>query len=296
MKAKTKGLLAAHVSVVLFGATGLFGKFIILPSPIIVIGRVFFASFLLCAILIVMKRSIKLRLWRDYKRMIVLGVLWAINLVSFFQSVQVSTVAIGVLSFATFPIFTTFLEPLFNKEKITYANVLIAITTMIGIVLVIPEFDFGNSVVKGLLWGLMSGFSLALLSIFSRRYVPRYSSLVVTFYQNMVATIVLIPFLFLLKFELTTGNISLLLLLGTIFSAIPHLLLINSLNSTKAQLVSIILSLESVYGIIFAIVFLNELPTARVILGGIIIIGMSTYATLRFRKQKGADLEAVTQL
>jgi drug/metabolite transporter (DMT)-like permease len=286
MKAKTKGLLAAHVSVILFGATGLFGKLILLPSPIIVIGRVFFASLLLGAILIVMKRSIKLRLWRDYKIMIVLGVLWAINLVSFFQSVQVSTVAIGVLSFATFPVFTTFLEPLFNKEKITYANILIAITTMFGIVLVIPEFDFGNSVVKGLLWGLMSGFSLALLSIFSRRYVPSYSSLVVTFYQNMVATVVLIPFLFLLKFELTAGNISLLLLLGTIFSAIPHLLLMHSLNSTKAQLVSIILSLESVYGIIFAIVFLNEIPTVRIIIGGMIIIGVSAYATLRFRYHK----------
>ena len=42
-------------------------------------------------------------------------ILW----IAFFKSIQVSTVAIGLLTFASYPLFTTFLEPVFFKEKLS---------------------------------------------------------------------------------------------------------------------------------------------------------------------------------
>lgn len=42
--------------------------------------------------------------------------------VSFFKSIQVSTVAVGLLSFSTYPVFTTFLEPLFFKRGYSWAT------------------------------------------------------------------------------------------------------------------------------------------------------------------------------
>ncbi|MFR6714479.1 MAG: EamA family transporter [Dorea longicatena] len=52
--------------------------------------------------------------------MILTGVVMAIHWSSFFQSIQTSSVAIGTITFSTFPLFLTFLEPLLFHEKISW--------------------------------------------------------------------------------------------------------------------------------------------------------------------------------
>ena len=41
------------------------------------------------------------------------GVLLSFHWFAFFHSIQLSTVAVGVIGFSTYPVFVTFLEPLF---------------------------------------------------------------------------------------------------------------------------------------------------------------------------------------
>ncbi len=283
MSGNTKNLFQIHTAVLLFGLAGLFGKLINLPSTIIVLGRVLFASIFLIIILLYLKQSIRLNKKRDYLYLAILGLVLALHWVTFFQAIQVSTVAIGLLSFSTFPVFTTFFEPYFFKEKLRLHDIIIALITFGGISLVIPEFKLENNVTQGVLWGTTSGFTFSILSILNRKYVKQYSSLVIAFYQDAIATIALLPFLFLIKPTFQTNDILLLILLGVVFTALAHTLFIKGLTAIKAQTASIIASLEPVYGIIFAIIILNEIPEARVILGGLIILGTSLYATLRSR-------------
>jgi len=74
--------------------------------------------------------------------------------------------------------------------------------------------------------------------------------------------------------------------LGIVFTAVAHTLFIKELSSVKAQTTSIIASLEPVYGIIFAIFFVNEIPTLRVLGGDIIILGATFYATIRPKEKR----------
>lgn len=280
---KSRNLLEIHISVLLFGLAGLFGKFITLSPIIIVFGRVFFASIALILILGFFKQGIKLKSMSDYFWLILLGVILAIHWVTFFHSIQISTVAIGLLSFSTFPVFTTFIEPYVFKERIKLSNIIIALVTLLGVGIIIPSFELNNNITQGVIWGTVSGFTFALLSILNKKYVKKYSSLVISFYQDGVAMLVLLPFiLFDLSSqpELSLHNILLLILLGVVFTAIAHTLFIKGLTNIKAQLASIIASLEPVYGIIFAALFLNEIPTLKTILGGVIILGATFYATL----------------
>ena len=78
-----------------------------------------------------------------------MGVILAIHWTTFFKSIQVSTVAIGLLTFSTFPVFVTFLEPYFFKEKIKLSDVVIAIVTFLGVMLVIQKFELGNNLTQG---------------------------------------------------------------------------------------------------------------------------------------------------
>lgn len=279
MEMKNKSLMEIHLAVLLFGLAGLFGKLLSMPAMIIVLGRVFFSSIFLLLIMTYFKKNIKLKERKHYFYLAVMGVILAVHWSTFFKSIQLSTVAIGLLTFSTFPVFVTFLEPYFFKEKIKLSDVAIAAVTFLGIVFVIPKFELGNNLTQGVIWGIISGFTYAILSMLNRKYVKEYSGLVIAFYEQFVATIVLIPFLFLQKPVFNIIDIMLLIILGTVFTGIAHSIFINGLKNIKTQTAGIISSLEPVYGIFFAAVLLREIPTLREILGGIIILGTVFYST-----------------
>ncbi len=281
VKAERRGLLEIHIAVLFFGLAGLFGKLIFLPPIIIVFGRVIFATFFLSLVLVYVKQGIKLRQNQDYFFMTMMGVTLAVHWVTFFQAIQVSTIAIGLLTFSTFPIFVTFLEPIFFRERLDLKDILVAFVAVIGVVLVIEEFEIRNSMTRGAIWGIVSGFTFALLSIMNRKYVKEYSSIVVAFYQDFIATLVLFPFLFIAVPVFRLTDIFLLSILGVVFTGLAHTLFIKGLANVKAQKASIIASLEPVYGIVAAILLLGAIPTLKVVIGGVIILGAAFYATVK---------------
>jgi drug/metabolite transporter (DMT)-like permease len=283
MNTRNKSLLEIHFAVFLFGVSGLFGKLLSLPAIIIVLGRVAFSSIFLLLLLLYIKKDIKLKEKKHYFYLIIMGIILAIHWTTFFQSIQVSTVATGLLAFSTFPIFVTFLEPYFFKEKIRLSNILVAAITFLGVILIIPSFEFGNSTTQGVLWGLVSGFTYAILSILNKKYVKEYSSVIIAFYEQFIAAIILIPFYFLQKPIFQLNDIFLLALLGVVFTGISHLLFINGLKNIKAQTAGIISSLEPVYGILFAAFLLSEIPSIREVLGGMVILGAVFYSSIKSR-------------
>ncbi len=247
------------------------------------LGRVFFAALFLSAVLLYRRQGIKLDRRSDYFYMAGIGLLLAIHWTSFFKSIQVSTVAVGMLTFSTFPVFTTFLEPYFFDEKLRTRDITVAFIALAGVSLVVPEFEISNSITRGALYGITAGLTFAVLSILNRKFVKNYSSLVVAFYQDSFATLFLlpflIPFLFLQEPVFQPREIFLLMLLGVVFTGIAHSLFIRGLKGTRARAASIIASLEPVYGIIAAVLLLGEIPEFREVLGGTVILGAACYAT-----------------
>jgi drug/metabolite transporter (DMT)-like permease len=281
---KNRSLIEIHIAVLFFGLAGLFGKLILLPPLVIVLGRVIFAAVFLALLSLYLKQNIKLNQKKDYLYLFIMGIILALHWWTFFQAIRVSTVALGLLTYSTFPIFVTFLEPYFFKEKIKRSDIFLALVTFLGVILVIPRFEIANNITQGALWGIASGFTFAVLSILNRKYVKKYSSLVIAFYQDSAAAIVLLPFLFLMEFTFTLKDILLLALLGVCFTALAHTLFIKGLTRVKAKTASIIACLEPVYGIVMAFFFLGEIPGLRVVFGGILILGTGFYVTIQARK------------
>lgn len=280
MKPANKSFIQIHTAVFLFGLAGLFGKLILLPSVVIVFGRVFFAAVFLIILFAIRKQNIKLDKRKDYYILIFSGVILAFHWVTFFYSIQISTVATGLLTFSTFPVFVAFLEPWFFREKVRVPDLVIALVAFSGVALVIRGYDFSNNITEGAIWGVLSGLTFAIISVLNRKYVKRYSGLVIAFYQDIVAAIVLLPFLFVFNPVITVKDMLLLVLLGVVFTAIAHSLFINSMKKIKARTASIIVCLEPVYGIIAAILLLDEIPDIRVIAGGAVILFTTFYVSL----------------
>jgi drug/metabolite transporter (DMT)-like permease len=280
---RKRSLFEIHLAVLLFGLAGLFGKWLALSPVIIVLGRVFFASVSLILVFLFTKQNLRIYPRKNYFLLFFLGLILSLHWVSFFKSIQVSTVAVGLLSYSIFPIFTAFLEPLFFKERLVKLNIAFAFLCLFGVYLIIPRFDLSNSIYQGVLWGILSAMTFALLVILNRYLAQKYSSLVITFYQDFFATLLLLPSIFFVRPEFKLRNILLLIILGVLCTAGAHSLFIKGLKYIKAQTASIIGSLEPVYGIILALVLLGEIPSLRTILGGIVILGAVFIVTLRTR-------------
>jgi drug/metabolite transporter (DMT)-like permease len=283
MSPHSRNLLRIHAAVLLFGFAGLFGhqKVLPLPSIIIVFGRVVFASATLFLSVLVKRDIIRLASRRSLIAFAVLGILLAIHWTTFFESVKISGVALALITFSTFPVFVAFLEPLFFREKLHAVDLVRAALALVGVAILKPYDELNDHATQGILWGIASGFTFALLSLFNRRFVRRHSSLTIALYQDLFAAAALLPFALAQWQEITVRDVLLLLVLGVLCTAVAHTLFIAGLQGISARTASTIACLEPVYGTLLALLFLREIPNLQTVLGGTLILGVAFHATLK---------------
>jgi drug/metabolite transporter (DMT)-like permease len=230
--------------------------------------------------------------------LVVQGVILALHWTAFFQAIVVSNVAIGLLAFSSFPLFTAALEPLILRQRPSLPETLAALLILPGIALLIPSFTLDSTVTQGVLWGLLAGATFALLSVLNRGLTSRYPSVMISLYQDGIAALILFPTAFLLPASraLTPSTILILAALGVFCTALAHTLYIASMRDITAQLASVIAALEPVWGVVFAWFTLNEAPTARTLLGGALIVGATLLpgllALIQRRDQPAANARA----
>ena len=284
----SRSLLGVHAATVLFGLAGLFGKWLALSPHLIVLGRVVFAAAALALIIPLAGGCFTVRGKRDAGAFLFQGAILAVHWVLFFESIRVSTVAVGLLAYSSFPVFTAFLEPAFFRTRLSRVHLGLSLVCLAGIFLIVPRFDWSERIFRGVLLGLGAGATFALLSILNRKLSFRYASPVVAFYQDTFAALFLLPAAFLLPpFALTGRDILLLAALGIVCTAGAHTLFIAGMRHLSAQTASIISALEPVYGMLFALLFLGERPSLRTLAGGaVILIAVAAISLVNFRKRR----------
>lgn len=276
-----KSLISLHIAVMLFGLSAVLGQFVTAPAVIVAGGRVICSSLLLFLLSIAGRASLKLKSRKDYGIAVFAGIVLAVHWTTFFQAIQSSSVAIGTITFSTFPLFLTFLEPLLFREKLKVTSVLSAAVLLLGVFITIPEFSLENQITIGILWGMVSSLSYAVLSLANRYLSRSYAARTVCLYEQGTAAVVLLPAMFLVKTSWTTQNILGIAAIGFICTAFAHSLYVAAQRKVKAQTAGIISGMETVYGIVYALLFLGEVPGIRELIGGAVILGVALVISLR---------------
>ena len=280
-KSNKRDILYLNLAVMMFGIAGVIGQYVEVPSVMVALGRVICSSNILLVIALVKKESLKLESKKDYALIIFAGAVLALHWTSFFQSIQVSSVAIGTITFSTFPLFLTFLEPLIYREKLSVRSIVSAIVLLIGVVITIPEFSMENQVTIGIIWGMISSLTYAIITLANRYFSSKYQGRIVSLYEQGTAAIVLLPALFLVKATWRAQDIIGVALIGCICTAFAYSLYISAQKKVKAQTAGLISGMETVYGILYAFVLLSEIPTVREIIGGVVILSVGLYSSLK---------------
>lgn len=281
MNVHRQGLTQIHAAVFLFGLSGLLGKMISAPPLVIVFGRTLLAALAL-GVFILWRREARTE-WSAARVIFVVvsGLVLAGHWWTFFQAIQVSSVALALLTYSSFPLFVTFLEPVVLRERLQAGDVAVALAVTAGLILVVPNFDLATRATQGAAWGILSGLTFAIFAVLNRKFAQQMRPVVIAAGQNGVATLVLLPLIGMDAPTLSAQDAMLILLMGLLCTALAHGLFLQGLAGVKAQTAAVIAALEPVYGILLALVLLKEVPSARMVAGGAIILGATIWASRR---------------
>ncbi|MGB6269833.1 MAG: DMT family transporter [Olleya sp.] len=280
-----KHVLALTFATLLISTSGALGRYIDMPAPITIWWRSLLAMLFLLGFCKYKKVSLKIQSNKDLGAFILSALFMAAHWITYFYALQLSSVALGMLSLFTFPIMTALLEPLFSKIKFDYVHLLLGAMVLLGIYILSPELDFESDNLKGILLGLLSALCYALRILILKQYVSKYNGSSLMFHQLLIMSIVLIPTLFIFDSSNIKTQYPYVLLLALVTTAIGHTLFVQSLKYFKVSTASIIGSTQPVFGIIIAFFFLNEIPTLNTFLGGSLILATVVIESLRSRKQ-----------
>ena len=276
-----KNILYLHIAVMLFGLAGVVAQFVEVSAVMVALGRVVCSSALLLVIALVKKDRLRLDSKKDVFLIILTGAVMAAHWTTFFQSIQVSTVAIGTITFSTFPLFLTFLEPVVFHEKIRRQSMISAVILFIGVLITIPEFSMANHTTIGIIWGMICSLTYAVLTLANRYFSARYAARTICLYEQGSAAIVLLPALFLVDTTWRAQDFAGVAFVGFVCTAFAHSLYVTAQKSVKAQTAGIVSGMETVFGIVYALLFLGEIPSVRELVGGAVILSVAMYSSLK---------------
>ena len=268
-------LVCLHGAVVLFGLSGLIGQAVHSPALVVTCLRSLVGALALAAFLS-LRRESSLTAWSGrIGVMLASGALLAVHWWMFFAAIQMSTVALGLLTYASYPLFVTLLGWLVLRERPSRMDALACALVVVGLVLVVPDWNFGGQAALALALGVASGFTFAALTLLNRRLAQTVPPLPLVTAQLAAAGLVLLPLAARQLPQVTARDWAWLVVLGIIFTGFAHATFTASLQRVRMAVVGVVAALEPVYGIAAAWLLLGERPSLLMVLGGALIIGAS---------------------
>ena len=256
--------LHLHFIVLLWGFTAISGRLISIPPVELVLYRTALALVGLGGVLYA--RGLSPRLGRvDVGRMLATGALLAGHWMLFFGAARVANVSVCLAGMATASLWTSLLEPLLGRKRISGLEVLLGVVIMGGLYLIF-RFEFSHGL--GLLMAIGSAMLAAIFSIVNSQLSQRHEGFVITFYEMagaLVFTLLLLPLyahyaappggLRLLPTPADCWHIAFLALVCTVYAYSAS---VQLLRTFSAFAMSLTINLEPVYGIGLAVLVFGE--------------------------------------
>lgn len=279
-------ILQLNIAVILISTSGVLGRYITL-SPVFTI---FYRCLIAVLVFYIFCRwkniNLKIDNKRDLFKMILGGLLMGAHWITYFYSLKYSSVAIALLSLFTYPVFTAFLEPVLFKTRFNKVHLFLGLLVLSGIYFLSPEFDLQNDYFIAVIFGIASAIFYSFRNLLMKREVERYNGTVLMFYQILVVSVLLLPSVFFGNFEHVLSQWKPLLVLAVLTTCVGHTLFLKSFKNFSITAASIMSSIQPVYGIALAAIFLSEIPSIKTLFGGILIISAVVIESLiSFRRK-----------
>ena len=208
------------------------------------------------------------------------GIFLSTNFVAYMYSMMETTVANVVFIISTQTVFLPIIAYIFLKEKISPRGYVAIVLAMIGVTLMIGD-SFGTGSLKGNLAALTIPINFSILVLIIRKY-PKVDMIPAIFYAGILSC--LYGLILLEDVVISTKDIWLSFLLGVPQLAFGFIFITIGSRTTPAVMVGLLMLMESIFAPIWVWLFLNEIPPASVLIGGLIILSAVVMKSLDYKK------------
>lgn len=256
-----KAFIQLHMAILLAGCSGILGNLISLDAVLITWYRMLLAGLMLIIILYIKgnKPIIQKNEWQELS----VGLLLALHWIFFYGSIKYANVSIGVICFCLSSFFTAIISPMLNRQKISWAELLLSSLTLFGISLI---FQFDSSYRIGISFGVVSSLLFAFYAILNERLSASRNAVRTTALQMIGGftglSVLLLP-VYIMNVQHATylptiNDFCFLFLLAFGCTVCMCFLLNNAQREISAFTVSLSFNLEPVYSILLAIILFKE--------------------------------------
>lgn len=260
MDATKKNLLILHLTVFVWGFTGVLGKVISIDAVPMVWYRVLIASVTLFAWFNLTKKNIKITK-KQFIQFFLTGGLVAIHWIFFFYAIKVSTVSVTLVCLSSFTLFTAILEPLIKKQPISIGDILVGLLIIIGIYMI---FKFETQYTLGIIFGLSAAVASSLFSTINSTLVQKSEPSIIGFYELVGGLFWITLYrlydgsLLNTPFNLSTKDWFYIAILGTLCTSVAYVAGVSVMRTLSAFRTALVTNLEPVYGIFLAYIFFKD--------------------------------------
>ncbi|MFC2950273.1 DMT family transporter [Virgibacillus sediminis] len=251
-----KAFLLIILGAALWGTIGWYVKhlydFGFTPMEVVTL-RVWSSAIMLGGYLLILSpENLKLKHPADIKYFLGTGILSIIFFnYCMFTAIELSTIPVATALLYTAPAFVTILSFMLFKEPLTKVKLAALLITLTGVCLVVGLLPWNLEAVQlgSILFGLGSGLGYAFYSIFSKYAFKKYSSLSITSFTFIVASVALLPFFpYTEKAHLLTDPMVLFYATGLGFlpTSVAYIIYTYGLQQTEASKASILSTIEPV--------------------------------------------------
>lgn len=268
---KSNPYLEIIIAAIIWGTSGIFVKTLNLPATTISFFR-FFIPTLIIVVFFIIKGIQPFK--KGNKLMLLASVLNAIRMWLYFVGYILVAINNAVIIVYTWPIFATIFSCLFLKEHISKRNSLLLVISFIGVCFMYfnKEISLSSKEFIGMTAILVSAMIYAITVIIFKKESEKYTKSEILFYQNLVGTIIFIPFIFINKPLPTFDQTSTAIIYATIIGVISFGLFFSGLKKIKASTASHLAYIEVISAIILGVILLKETLAWNTLVGGTLIV------------------------
>jgi drug/metabolite transporter (DMT)-like permease len=260
MLEKYKYHIWLHITVLIFGFTGVLGKLIETGSYLLVWYRVGIAVVVLLGYFLLKKHSLKV----DKKllgKILLVGVIIAVHWVTFFEAIKQSNVSVALVCFSSSTLFTSLIEPLYFKRKVKPYELLFGLLIIIGLYFI---FSFEFKYITGMILSVFSAALASWFTVLNGMLIKKSNSKTISFYELLGAFGIVSIYLLAtngVNFSIPMSDIKWLLILGIVCTAFAFMLSVEVMKKISPYTVTISVNLEPIYSIILALIIWPESET-----------------------------------
>ena len=172
-------LLILHLTVLVWGFTGILGALISINEIYLVWYRVLIAVTTLYIYFKWSKTTFKVSR-ETFIKLFFTGAIVGLHWILFFGSIKASTVSVAMVCLSSLTLFTAVLEPLLTKSRMSKLEILAGLFIIFGIYLI---FKFETQYQTGIIMGLSSALCASIFSIINSKQVKNRDASIIGFYE-----------------------------------------------------------------------------------------------------------------